>query len=233
MLTTRFTELVGCTVPIQQAGMGAAAPPELAAAVSNAGGLGMLGTARSGAGTRPALERLLDQTRALTDRPFGVNFLIAAFLMISLIKIWHAEDGTWLVIPFGIFVSYFATIAANTVRISLAIKLHRMEGPSIWANPEQLHRFQGIFIYFGFLMLMFVLLERVHRQASNKSRLRYWIPLSVYWLMTLGVPILSGAHSRGVDPREHFVFVVATPVMILMPLLAFEFFGRAKANSIY
>ena len=41
-LTTRFTELVGCTVPIQQAGMGAAATPELAAAVSNAGGLGML-----------------------------------------------------------------------------------------------------------------------------------------------------------------------------------------------
>ena len=76
MLTTRFTELVGCAVPIQQAGMGAAAPPELAAAVSNAGGLSMLGTARSGAGTLPTLGHLLDQTQALTDRPFGVNFLI-------------------------------------------------------------------------------------------------------------------------------------------------------------
>ena len=42
MLNTRFTELVGCSVPIQQAGMGAVAPPELAAAVSEAGGLGML-----------------------------------------------------------------------------------------------------------------------------------------------------------------------------------------------
>jgi NAD(P)H-dependent flavin oxidoreductase YrpB (nitropropane dioxygenase family) len=38
MLTTRFTKLVGCTVPIQQAGMGEAASPELAAAVSEAGG---------------------------------------------------------------------------------------------------------------------------------------------------------------------------------------------------
>jgi enoyl-[acyl-carrier protein] reductase II len=36
MLTTRFTELVGCSVPIQQAGMGAVSPPELAAAVSEA-----------------------------------------------------------------------------------------------------------------------------------------------------------------------------------------------------
>src|SRR5215212_5321686 len=48
MLTTRFTKLVGCSVPIQQAGMGAAAPPELACAVSEAGGLGMIGTARAG-----------------------------------------------------------------------------------------------------------------------------------------------------------------------------------------
>jgi len=48
MIATRFTELVGCTVPIQQAGMGAVAPPELAAAVSEAGALGMLGTAHPG-----------------------------------------------------------------------------------------------------------------------------------------------------------------------------------------
>ena len=76
MLATRFTELVGCTLPIQQAGMGAVSPPELAAAVSNAGGLGMLGTARSGAGTLSALGNLLDQVHALTSCPFGVNFLI-------------------------------------------------------------------------------------------------------------------------------------------------------------
>ncbi len=71
MLTTRFTELVGCAVPIQQAGMGAVSPPELAAAVSNAGALGMLGTARTGARTLPALERLLDDVQALTDAPSG------------------------------------------------------------------------------------------------------------------------------------------------------------------
>jgi nitronate monooxygenase len=41
-ITTAFTEMFGCRVPIQLAGMGAASTPELAAAVSNAGGLGML-----------------------------------------------------------------------------------------------------------------------------------------------------------------------------------------------
>ena len=36
MLTTRFTELLGCRIPIQQAAMGEIATPELAAAVAGA-----------------------------------------------------------------------------------------------------------------------------------------------------------------------------------------------------
>ena len=76
MIATRFTQLVGCAVPIQQAGMGAAAPPELAAAVSEAGALGMLGTARPGL-TAITFADLLEQVRSLTDRPFGVNFIVA------------------------------------------------------------------------------------------------------------------------------------------------------------
>lgn len=76
MLATRFTELIGCTVPIQQAAMGGIATPELAAAVSNAGGLGMLGTSRNGI-TPESLSRLIDETRSRTsvDQPFGVNFI--------------------------------------------------------------------------------------------------------------------------------------------------------------
>lgn len=76
MLATRFTELVGCAVPIQQAGMGSVSTPELVAAVSEAGGLGMLGSARWGARTLAGLGMLLDQTHARTDRPFGVNFIM-------------------------------------------------------------------------------------------------------------------------------------------------------------
>jgi nitronate monooxygenase len=80
MIATRFTELVGCVVPIQQAGMGAAAPPELAAAVSQAGALGMLGTARAGL-TAATLADLLEQVRLLTDKPFGVNFIVAPIFL--------------------------------------------------------------------------------------------------------------------------------------------------------
>ncbi len=73
MLRTKFTELVGCTVPIQQAPIGSLSNPGLAAAVANAGGLGMI--AVSGAGAEE-IARLLDDTRKLTSGPFGANFIV-------------------------------------------------------------------------------------------------------------------------------------------------------------
>jgi NAD(P)H-dependent flavin oxidoreductase YrpB (nitropropane dioxygenase family) len=73
MLTTPFTTLVGCSVPVQQAGMGGVATPELAAAVADAGGLGMLGGVRLPA---PFLADALDHLRQSTRGCFGVNFLI-------------------------------------------------------------------------------------------------------------------------------------------------------------
>jgi NAD(P)H-dependent flavin oxidoreductase YrpB (nitropropane dioxygenase family) len=75
MLRTRFTELVGCSIPIQQAAIGSACSPELAAAVSEAGGLGMLGC-RPGGGTLGYLRVQLNRIAPLTNRPFGVNFLV-------------------------------------------------------------------------------------------------------------------------------------------------------------
>jgi len=72
VLTTRFTTLVGCSHPLQLAPMGRIGTPQLAAAVTNAGGLGML----PGGGARAALEPLLEEVAAGTRGPFGVNFLL-------------------------------------------------------------------------------------------------------------------------------------------------------------
>ncbi|MCI4371830.1 MAG: nitronate monooxygenase, partial [Thermoplasmata archaeon] len=73
MLKTRFTELVGCTVPLQRAGIGYLAMPRLAAAVANAGGLGMLGL--SGV-SKEIAGPILEETRRLTDGALGANFII-------------------------------------------------------------------------------------------------------------------------------------------------------------
>jgi enoyl-[acyl-carrier protein] reductase II len=76
MIHTNVCDLLGIDTPIIQAGMGPFTCAELAAAVSNAGGLGSLGaTARSAAGFRSELER----TRDLTNRSFALNFTLAPF----------------------------------------------------------------------------------------------------------------------------------------------------------
>ena len=70
-MTTRITELFGIEHPIIQGGMHHVGRAELAAAVSNAGGLGII-TAL----TQQTPERLraeIVRCRAMTDKPFGVN----------------------------------------------------------------------------------------------------------------------------------------------------------------
>ncbi|MDQ2653739.1 MAG: nitronate monooxygenase, partial [Chloroflexota bacterium] len=62
--------LFGLPLPIIQAPMAGTATPALAAAVSNAGGLGSLGLGMS---TVAQAQQLITETRALTDRPFNVN----------------------------------------------------------------------------------------------------------------------------------------------------------------
>lgn len=74
LLRTRVTELLGIRHPIVQGGMQWVGTAELASAVSNAGGLGIL-TALTQA-TPEDLVREIDRCRGLTDRPFGVNLTI-------------------------------------------------------------------------------------------------------------------------------------------------------------
>lgn len=61
--------------PVVLAGMGGASTPELAAAVSNAGGLGVLGAAACQPGQ---LRDWIRRTREMTDKPFGVDTLLPA-----------------------------------------------------------------------------------------------------------------------------------------------------------
>ena len=74
MLCTRLTEPYGLKVPFVSAGMGFVAVPELVAAVSNAGGLGLLGASPA---PPPAMQAMIQATKALTSRPFGVDLIIA------------------------------------------------------------------------------------------------------------------------------------------------------------
>ena len=73
MLNTKITELLGIRYPVLQGGMAWIADASLAAAVSNAGGLGIIA-----AGSAPAsyVQEQIAEARRRTNRPFGVNIML-------------------------------------------------------------------------------------------------------------------------------------------------------------
>ena len=75
LLRTEVCDRLDIRYPLIQTGMGWVATPELVAAVSNAGAIGFLAAA-----TLPpeAVEAEIEKVKALTERPFGVNFLMDA-----------------------------------------------------------------------------------------------------------------------------------------------------------
>jgi enoyl-[acyl-carrier protein] reductase II len=74
MWKTAFTQAYGLDLPFVSAGMGFYSLPQLTAAVSNAGGLGILGVAPAPA---PAMAEMVRAVKGMTSRPFGVDLIVA------------------------------------------------------------------------------------------------------------------------------------------------------------
>jgi nitronate monooxygenase len=94
VLQTSLCNVLNIELPIVQAPMGSAASPALVAAVSNAGGLGMLSvTWRS----LDEIRSVIRETRRLTSRPFGVNLVLQ----------WPQEDRLKVSLEEGVAVVSF------------------------------------------------------------------------------------------------------------------------------
>lgn len=89
-MNTRVTELLGIDYPIIQGGMAWVAENNLAAAVSNAGGLGIIAAANAGA---DIIRNEIRAAKQKTDKPFGVNIMLLSP---------YAEDITHLVVEEGV-----------------------------------------------------------------------------------------------------------------------------------
>ncbi|MBT9775004.1 enoyl-[acyl-carrier-protein] reductase FabK [Clostridium sp. MCC353] len=89
-MKTRITELLGIEHPIIQGGMAWVAEHNLAAAVSNAGGLGLIGGANAPA---EVVRDEIRKAKELTDKPFGVNIMLLSP---------HADEVAKVVVEEGI-----------------------------------------------------------------------------------------------------------------------------------
>ncbi|TCD45683.1 enoyl-[acyl-carrier-protein] reductase FabK [Streptococcus sp. X16XC17] len=72
-MKTKITELLNIQYPIFQGGMAWVADGDLAGAVSNAGGLGIIG---GGNAPKEVVKANIDKVRSITDKPFGVNIML-------------------------------------------------------------------------------------------------------------------------------------------------------------
>jgi len=88
MLKTAICDLLGIEYPILQGGMAWVATAELAAAVSNAGGLGIIG-----AGNMPAdlVRKEIQKAKKLTDKPYGVNVMFMSPFLEEIMEVVMEE----------------------------------------------------------------------------------------------------------------------------------------------
>ncbi|HKQ92497.1 MAG TPA: exosortase K [Blastocatellia bacterium] len=166
----------------------------------------------------------------------GVNFLIAAFLTLSMRKLLgdRSKGSAWGFLPIAAIIAYLTTLVANTTRITIALLLRQspaeigpVSGPVFghllgWMNPDQLHRFEGVFIYFGFLLLLFVVSEKMSAGKTSGSLRRLFLPLIVYYAIALGLPLLNGAYRQGADFWRHALFVLLIPLLLTLSSLIFR-----------
>ena len=107
-IVNRVTELLGVDYPIVQAPMGYIARAQLASAVSNAGGLGIIETS---SGDLDAVRGEISKMRDLTDKPFGVN-IAQLFVRDPSIVDFVAENG----------VTFVTTSAGDPTKFTSALK---------------------------------------------------------------------------------------------------------------
>jgi exosortase K len=173
-----------------------------------------------------------DRTFVIAVPCAGVNFLITAFLMLSLRRLWRErfQAINWRYIPFAAVLAYAATLLANTTRIWLALELRARAVKLSGLTNNQLHRLEGIVVYFGFLLLLFLVTEKLESGKPLRFTRVLPFPLLIYYATTLGVPLLNRSFKRGAF-WEHAIFVLILPLVFVIPAMLFNLLATASRSD--
>jgi exosortase K len=102
----------------------------------------------------------------------GINFMVAAFGMLVWALLHRVRSAGTSVQVFGVslLASYCAAVVVNAVRISVAMWLAgRPAGLSAF-SPADVHRVEGIAVYFGGLVLLYEIVQRFDRRRVEAVR---------------------------------------------------------------
>jgi exosortase K len=101
----------------------------------------------------------------------GINFMIAAFAMSAYVLCHRVRSGLSGASALGasLLASYAAAVPVNAARITIAMWLAAHPLRPSGLSPGQIHRLEGIAVYFGGLVLLHELLQRFDRSADAAS----------------------------------------------------------------
>lgn len=109
-----ITEVLGIKYPIIQGGMAWISDGKMAAAVSEAGGAGIIS---SGGRTTEYVEQEIRKARELTDKPFGVNIMLMAPNKDEIVEVICREKPDFVTLGAGNPVPYFEPLKAAGVKV--------------------------------------------------------------------------------------------------------------------
>ena len=161
----------------------------------------------------------------------GVNFMIAAFAMVAfalLHRVRSLHEGAAVVIV-SLAASYVAAVFVNTVRIVIAMWLAAQ--PMLWTSltAAEIHRLEGIAVYFGGLLLLYALVRWVD---SGRPSFRYALPLGCYYAVTLGVPLVNGAKVGQAFLAHAAIVLLVPPVLVLVVCTVWRLLSRYPRRSV-
>ena len=98
----------------------------------------------------------------------GINFMVAAFGMLTFARFHRVGSGVSgaRVLGASLLASYLAAVVVNATRIAIAMWLAAHPVALTTFTSAQVHRFEGITVYFGGLVLLYELVQRFDRCAA-------------------------------------------------------------------
>ena len=149
----------------------------------------------------------------------GINFMVAAFGMLTLALNHRVASGRSAarVVGVSLLASYSAAVLVNAVRIAIAMWLAAHPAP-LWAfSAADVHRFEGIAVYFGGLVVLHELVQRLDRSAIVAHAFgRMALPLASYYAVTLALPLANGAAQSAAFVEHALVVLVVPPLAIIL-----------------
>ena len=183
----------------------------------------------------------------------GVNFLIIAFCMATFCGLHRFRQPEhklfWLMI--SAINAYALTLVVNTLRIILSIHMYRVDIYGAWITPLRVHRLAGIVIYFFFLCLFYMIMNKGLRRLllknntkqtgdtrsgpSRSAHLRWpsitMTPLIWYALITLGVPLVNAAYlGNSARFAEHLGMVISGCAIVIAAIFLIQWGWQRLKN---